>query len=247
VRSFALKLVTNSGTKKREVNMAVITISREMGSAGDWEGDKDFVPARLIEQTGYHYIDKKFLSLVFREYGFANFHREYTSAPGFWEHFNLRRDEERAAIVDLLNRTTLALANHGNTILIGRGNFAMLQGLTDVLNVRIQADMSTRISAAKKRFGLSDDEKAAEILQKNDELRETFIQYFYKVRGDWAEGFDLVVNTSKVGPQGAVDLILTSLDRMTGHKVAGPDHKSLKPDSDIADTVATLLNCRVQH
>jgi len=227
--------------------MAVITISREMGSTGDWIGDKCFLADRLIAATGYHYADKKFFSRLFREYGLAQFDREYTQTLGFWERFNAQRDEDRAMIVELLNKATLALARHGNVIIVGRANFTLLQGLTDVLNVRVQASMSTRVAAVQKRFKLAQASEAEAIVLKNDELRESFIRDFYKVRGEWADGFDLVINTTKFGPQVAVDSLLAGLKQIDARKGQGPDCKTLPEDAGLADTISNLLSCRTEH
>ena len=227
--------------------MAVITISREMGSTGDWISDKCFLADRLIDATGYHYADKKFFSRLFREYGLTQFDREYTQTLGFWERFDSQRDENRATIVDLLNKATVALARHGNVIIVGRANFAMLQGLTDVLNVRVQASLPTRVAAVQKRFKLTDPGEAEAIVLKNDELRESFIREFYTVRGDWADGFDLVVNTTKFGPQVAVDILLAGLKQLDARKGQGPDSKTLPEDAGLADAVNNLLACRTKH
>jgi len=227
--------------------MAVITISREIGSTGDWFDDRCFLAVQLEKATGYHYADKKFLGQVFREYGVTQFDREYTHTPGFWEHLDSHRGEERADIFDILNRTTLALARHGNVILVGRGNFAMLQGLNDVLNVRIQASLATRVAAVARRFQLTDAAEAERRVLANDRLRESFIEEFYKVRGDWADGFDLVVNTTKFGPQVAVDVILAGVKQVVSHQGIQPNCAALAVDAGVLDTVNKLLDCQTQH
>ena len=227
--------------------MAVITISGEMGSTGDWMGDKGSLAVKLIEATGYHDVDKRFLSKLFCEYGPTRFDRGYTQTLGFWEKFDMQREEERSMIVDLLKRATLALANPGNMILVGRGNFAMLQGFTDVLNVHIQASLSTRTAAAMKRFQLTDASEAEAILKKSDDPRESFIQDFSKGRCDWAEGFDWVINTTKTGPEVAVETILSSLHHLEQHQGAGLNRGTLKPDQHLVHAVQTLLNCTKTH
>ena len=224
--------------------MAVITISRELGSTGDWFDDKCYLADRLIAGTGYLYADKNFLEKVFREYGVTQFEREFTQTLGFWAQFDAQRGEERSILEDMLNKTTHALANHGNVILVGRGNFAMLQGLTDVLNVRIQASLPTRTASVMKRFKLTDHARAEDIVRKNDLLRESFIQAFYRVRGDWADGFDLVINTTKFGPKLAVDMILMAIKHLEAHQGAGPNCKNLPVDGGVLQTITALLEAQ---
>ena len=95
---------------------------------GNW-AVKGPISAKIAEALGYHYVDKDILARMFTEYGFVYFRDKYESAPGFWARF----DEARAEMIDLLNKFLLALARHGDVVILGRGGFAILGGFADVL------------------------------------------------------------------------------------------------------------------
>ena len=77
--------------------MAVITISREVGSEGSYVGRS------VAEALGYHLVDRNVIEEVFKQYGLVRFRDVYDSAPGFWARF----DEMRAQTVKLLNQVIL--------------------------------------------------------------------------------------------------------------------------------------------
>src|SRR5512135_3353328 len=108
--------------------MSVITISREFGSDGSYIAEK------VAQALGYHFADKKTLEDVLTQYGFVEFDKEYDAARGLWARFDARTMD----MINMLNRVIQAVARHGNVVILGRGSFAVLGGLADVLNVRIQ-------------------------------------------------------------------------------------------------------------
>ena len=55
--------------------MAVITISRKLGSMGTYIGKK------LAEELGYDYVDKIRISKIMKEYGFSKFDNIYDTVP----------------------------------------------------------------------------------------------------------------------------------------------------------------------
>ncbi len=108
--------------------MTVITISREPGSEGT------YIARKTAEALGYHFADKDTIEDVLLQYGFADFEAIYESAPGLAAGLDERRNQATA----MLNQVIKALASHGDVVILGRGSFAALAGLTDVLNVRVQ-------------------------------------------------------------------------------------------------------------
>ena len=167
--------------------MAVVTVSRQLGSGGAEIGR---VVADILE---YRFIDKGMIETILKEYGFAEFDRIYDSVPGFWDRF----DETRRLMVDTLARVMRSLARQGRVVLLGRGGFAVLAGFSDVLNVRIQAPAAARIQRLAETAGLARDEAEAAMLQA-DRVTAGFVESFPGARWDDATGFDLVLNTGKL-------------------------------------------------
>ena len=61
--------------------MAVITISRELGSGGAEIGQQ------VAKSLGYDYVDKRTIDGIFRQYGLTKFDDLYNSAPGILDLF----------------------------------------------------------------------------------------------------------------------------------------------------------------
>jgi len=100
--------------------MSVITISRDFGSEGDYIAEK------VAQILGYHFVDKEFFSKVLSQYGLIEFDEEYDVLPGFWEKLDPHQHERRGEVVDMLNRTLRAVAQHGNVVILGRSGFEVL-------------------------------------------------------------------------------------------------------------------------
>jgi cytidylate kinase len=213
--------------------MAVITISREVGSEGGYVG------SRAAQALGYHLVDRDMIEEVFKQYGFIQFRDVYESVPGFWGRF----DEMRAQTVKLLNQAILAFAHHGQVVILGRGGFAVLGGFADVLNVRIQAPLSVRVQRVKERNGITEPGKAEAFVKENDRVRVAFVESSYGVRWDAARAFDLVIDTGKVPPDSAITWLIAASNILKGKKVQDElTTHMIKVDPILAKVVSGVLS-----
>ncbi len=216
--------------------MAVITISRELGSEGHYIAEK------VAQALGYHFADKKIIGTVLNQYGLVEFEKEYDSSLSFWDHFNTHREERREVMVSMLNQVILAMARHGNLVIMGRGSFSFLGGFADVLNVRVQAELPFRIKSVMKRYEIAEPAKAEAMILENDKMRETFIESFYGVHGDSAKAFDLVIDTSKISPDLAVGWLVESAKSLAERKTEGKLTTSIEVDPVLAKTVLEAIH-----
>ena len=74
--------------------MAVITVSREIGSLG---AD---IAVRTAEKLGYTYVDKDLIQKIMNQYGVIQFQDLYDAQFGIWDQF----DHSTDAIYLLLNK-----------------------------------------------------------------------------------------------------------------------------------------------
>jgi cytidylate kinase len=177
--------------------MAVVTISRELGCNGETIG------RTVAETLGYDYVDKQVIETILREYGVPEFERIYESYPSFWDRF----DQTRATALDMLDRVVRALARRGDAVVLGRGGFAVLSGLADVLNVRLRAARAIRVRRVMALEGITDQQEADALVVRNDRMRAAFVESLYPVRWNDLDAFDLVIDTGKVSPALAADWI----------------------------------------
>lgn len=178
--------------------MTTVTISREFGS----EGAK--IAKQVAEILDYSLVDKRILEGVFRRYGLTKFGDLYDSTPSFWDLANANN----LLIVSMLNETMEALAHRGRMVILGRGGFASLNEYADVLNVRIQAPFPDRVERVMARENISDRRQAEERVRKDDKARQKFIKLFYNKDWDVETYFNLVIDTSTVSTEMAVEWII---------------------------------------
>lgn len=181
--------------------MAVLTISRELGSGGRT------VARKAAEILGYRFADKKLLGEILGEYGLVEFPAEYEASRGFWDYFDARGE----AMVEMLNRAILAVAATDEVVVLGRGCFALLRGFEDVVNARIQAPFGERSRRIAAREGLKDAERAEDLVRKADKTRRSFVEQAYGLRWNDSELFDLVIDTAKVDSETAASWLVEAV------------------------------------
>ena len=178
--------------------MAVIAISRELGSYG-------IDNARQVAKTlGYDYVDRQVLEGVFRQYGLTKYKDLTTSAIGLRDIINANN----LLIIAMLNEILEALAHRDNTVIMGRGSFAILNDYEDVFTVRIQAPFSVRVERIMERENLTDRATAEARVRENDQIQSRFVQMFYAKKWDQETHFNLVVDTGSVSSEIAVNWII---------------------------------------
>lgn len=178
--------------------MAIITISREMGSGG--------IPIshKAAEKLGYTLIDGESIRAVAANYGLT---------PEAVE----KADEKPPAFVDKMDAQTeidffrveliiLDYALKGNVIIYGRGGQDLLQGIDSVLRVRVIAPFEERVERWAEREWL-DPELARVLVRKSDQQRAGFIKYYFDRNWDDPLHYDLLINTTKLSNDTAVKLI----------------------------------------
>ncbi len=222
--------------------MAVITISREFGSEGS------LIAERTAQALGYHLADRNTLERVLSEYGLMEFDRMYESIPGFWDRFDAHRMERRGVLIDMLNKAICALAHHGNIVIVGRGGFAVLAGLADVLHVRIQAPLPVRVRRAMEDPLIAEPSRAELKAKECDRIQKAFVESVYGAQWDSVKGFDLVIDTGKISPDRACAWIVEAtrdlkVPEETGVRTAA----KLEVDRILASTVDDHFKCELVH
>ena len=219
--------------------MAVITISREFGSAGDDIG------ASIAQTLGYHFVDKEFIGALLSEYGLLNFEKEFEAPLGFWDAFKVQQGKRREAMVDMLNRVVSGLACHGNVVIQGRSGFAILASFADVLHVRLQAPVAVREQHVMIQQALS-AEQAAAIVRDGDKARKSFVEDFYGVPWGGIEAFDLVINTDKISPAMAEAWVIDATKALRPAR-GKPTTSSIEVDPVLAKAITEDLRCQTVH
>jgi cytidylate kinase len=221
--------------------LPVITVSREFGSGGS------HIAEEAARALGYHFVDKNTIEEIVRQYGLAYFDEDYVALPGFWDQFTAR-GERRSYMMDILRRVTLAIAHHGNVVMLGRGCYGALAGFADVLDVRIQAPLPVRIKWAIENEDFADAESAEAFVKETEAVRASFVKDCYGLPMDDAGLFDLVIDTEKVPAEMAtrwlVEVASALADRGSG---AGRTTASIQVDPVIARVASGVIDGGLAH
>lgn len=221
--------------------MTTVTISRDFGSEGD------ILARRIADALGYHYVDKEVIENLLNNYGFVEFDREYESLLGFWAKFDAQRGRRRELMVEMLNKVLLAVAMHGNSVIVGRSGFTVLADFADVFHIRLQAPFESRVQNLMETENLTKLE-AETVCEDGDKVRAQFIQDFYGVSWDNARAFDLVINMDKVAADLALEIIVDSVRTLeTSPKAGKRTTRTLKIDTILAGAVSDILQCTLDH
>jgi cytidylate kinase len=178
--------------------MAIITISREMGSGG--------IPIAhsAAKKLGYTLINGEAIKKAAPSYGLTPeaFEKADEKPPAFVE----KLDEQIEVDLHQIELIILEYALKGNVIIYGRGGQDLLQGIKSVFRVRITAPFEERVERWAEREWL-DPDLVRILVRKSDQQRAGFIKYNFD--RNWQEplSYDLVINTSRLSEDMAVKLI----------------------------------------
>lgn len=213
--------------------MAVITLSRELGSGGLE------IAQQVAKTLGYEFVDKRTADGIFRQYGLTKFDDVYSSAPSFLDLVNA----DNLLLVSMANEILEAVAKRGNVVILGRAGFAVLAEYADVLHVRVQASFADRVQRVMVREGLTDLQAAEERVRDDDDMHRKYVQRFYDKQWDEPSNFALVLDTSSLSRDMAVQQIVEAA-RALEQTAPGQDATTtatIEVDSVLADAVAKVI------
>lgn len=200
----------------------IITISRQFAAGGSE------IAQRVAESLGWTLVDNQVVDEVAKRAGLPRdeIARREERAPSFIERLtralaisapefvnpesaltNLTEEQ----VVPLTEKVVAEAAGRGNCVLVGRAASAVLGQRGDTLNVRIVAPVAQRVSRAMERLQL-DAKEAERQVHEQDANRDRYHRQYYQ--RDWSDpvNYDLVINTGRVGVEGAVGVILKAVE-----------------------------------
>ena len=108
------------------------------------------------------------------------------------------------------------MATDENIVMVGRGCYYILKDAPNVLRVGIEAHIDDRIATIAERERLSLDEAASTVAAR-DQARLYFFNRFFDIEDpDAPEFFHFVINTSLIGQEYGIKMILDAADALRG-------------------------------
>jgi cytidylate kinase len=178
--------------------MSIITISKGSYSRGEEVAEK------LAKELNYECISREILLEASEQFNIPEIKlvRAIHDAPSFLDRLTYGKERYVAYI-----RT--ALLKHlrkGNVVYHGLAGHFFLQGVPNVLKVRIIANFEKRVAEEMKRENIS-AEKARHILKKDDEERRKWALHLYRIDTHNPGLYDIVLNIATLTVDDAVDIL----------------------------------------
>jgi len=133
----------------------------------------------------------------------------FASGPDEPPTLDVTQMDEQAAVA-LVNTTILAAYNLGFVVIVGRGGQVVLKDKPNVIHVRLEAPLETRIARVQKAERLSRSEAQLQISER-DKAAAQYLERYHKVRWDNPELYHVIINTGKVGTEAAAQLIIAAM------------------------------------
>ena len=182
----------------------VITIAREYGSGGRFIGKK------VAESLGINFYDKELITKLAKETGYS-------------EEFILNNEQKRSALDNFNGGYYFGLSNYDDLylkeaelikeiakrescVIIGRCSNYILKDDKNILKVFIYSDMEDKVKRVEKYYKVpkADSKK---IINKVNKLRREHYKHYTGEEWDSPKGYDVMINSDKVGIDEASDLI----------------------------------------
>ena len=194
----------------------IITIGREFGSGGREIGEK------IAQHFNIPFYDKELLARAAKESGFCEeMIKSHDERPTNSFLYNLVMDTysfgyNSSAYMDMpiSHKVFLAqfdaikkLADEGPCVLVGRCADYALADYKNSLNLFIFGDMEVKADRISKKYELT-LEKAKDLINKKDKQRQSYYNYYTSKKWSQANSYDLCINSSILGTDGTVNLIL---------------------------------------
>jgi CMP/dCMP kinase len=224
--------------------MTVLTISRQYGSGGDEIArklcerlgyrlfDKRLVAeaaaeAGLSDQEIIDYAEENYKIRSFLDRLF-NRSATLTQVNTWKEDAEGVRIPETTAIsediaITLMKNAIKSAHKLGKVVIVGRGGQVLLRDKLDAIHVRIIADTGDRLYRVRERIrqekpvfpaDLSIRREAQDMILMRDAASKDYVQRFYQSDVEDPMLYHVVVNTSRTGIEGAVELITAMVLRL---------------------------------
>jgi cytidylate kinase len=191
------------------VAMAVITVSRQLGSLGCDIADS------VAQRLGYRMVWRELINQAARQARTPEMALEMIDELGL---LGLRPSlSTEKAYLDAVRELIEELASAGNVLIVGRGGQSVLRGWPNTLHVRLIAPLDMRVQRLVERQAITPEAALAQI-RASDRRRKRFVEHAYHV--DWGDPdlYDLVINTAFVDVAQSTSLICHAVNSMVETK-----------------------------
>ena len=195
----------------------IITISREFGSGGRFIGEE------VAKKLGISYYDKNIISRIAEKSGLSPEYiqesAELSPKKGLLAYALAGRDITGKSVEDMVyeaqRKVILELADREPCVIIGRNADYILKDRDDCLKIYIYAPFDVRTKHIAEKYDMSMF-SAKRLVRQMDEKRDTYYKYVTGNRRGEHDGKDAMFDSSIMGVDGTVDMLLEMINKKFG-------------------------------
>ena len=182
--------------------MAVITISRQLGSLGTTLGHI------VAERLGYQLVHREIINRAACLAGDPELALATIDELGLLgiEPDNAHQDAYLRAVKMVIED----LADAGQTIIVGRAGQAILKDRPGVFHLRVVAPVEIRIARIVEAHGVSSEAARAQV-NDSDRYRRGYLHRFYHINWEDPTLYHLVINTGHLALEDAADVVCATI------------------------------------
>ena len=189
----------------------IITIGRECGCAGDEIGLK------LAEMYDLKFMAKLEITTLAKEKGIYDEYPMFFGEEPMDQLVSSISEDNKDKIHETPYKVLSQLIDD-NCVIVGRASRIAYEDKENAVNVFLCGDMDSRISRIAKKHGVS-EHKAKVIVDETDVRRRDYNNYYSYNNWDNASSYDICINMTRSGVDGAVELIASYIKLRFGEKV----------------------------
>ncbi len=200
--------------------MAVVTISRVLGSGGD------DIAAEVAQGLDYQLVDNALIVKVAERAGVsvesaAQVDERYQSRVFEWLKNFIEPRVGKILIdggthidphsyIDYCATVVRGLAETGNVVIVGRAAQIILKDFENAFHVRIDAGMDFRVRRIMEKRKITERE-ALEMIRKSDAMKKNYFEHY--IKADWNDplNYHLIIDSSRLGIDMTVSVIVDSV------------------------------------
>lgn len=197
-------------------NNLIITIGRQCGSGGKLIGEM------LAGKMGVKCYDKELLAMAAKHSGLCKElfekHDERPTSSFLYslvmDSYSMGYTASGYSDMPINHKIFLAqfdtikkLADEASCVIVGRCADYALEDYPNVVSVFITGDDKDKLKRLQELYKV-DESKAKDIMIKTDKQRSNYYNYYSNKKWSDPRSYDLCINSSKVGADGAVDVIM---------------------------------------
>lgn len=182
--------------------MAVITISRQIGSLGDE------IAKELAVKLGYERIEKSEIGAILSEHGFSDsdVDKYDETNPSLLQHLS----RQKKIYEHVIRAAIYELAAKENVVIVGRGAQVILKDVPGTLHVRVIAPYAVRVNRLIEMNG-KEKKNAQWVIRQSDRNSSGYIHAYFSADWDDGELYDLVLNTQTMTLNNCVEMIMCTV------------------------------------